>query len=201
MYTNYRNTSIASFSSADSSNYDPTMSTQSLNLTPADTSPANHHDFWSGGGGALNGALNGDLSEITLPAQSHNGIVTVFQFTPTQGEPSARITVNIGFRQLPGRVIGLRVVFGGIGLRTLVAHGHKRGHWQLRAEIPDMTSHGSPSEHKLQIEALEGDGVIDSVDFGTFTFYESGTVYPAFHVSITTRSSNVPLYDKRENAS
>lgn len=169
MYSNYRNTSIASFSSADSSDYGApnNMSTHSLTLSPDLNSPSS--DFWGPGAPSSN-------NEISLPAQSLNGIVTVYQYTPMKGEPSARITVNIGFRQLPGRVIGLRVVFGGIGLRTLVAHGHKKGHWQLRAEIPDMASHGSPSDHKLQIEALEGDGVIDSVEFGSFTFYDSGTM-------------------------
>ncbi|KAG8998426.1 hypothetical protein FRB94_006894 [Tulasnella sp. JGI-2019a] len=175
MYNTYRNTSIASFSSADSSNYEPNMSTQSLN-SPDLNSPGGH-EFWSPNGANTNGNGGGNPNnEISLPVQSLHGIVTVFQFTPYKGEASARITVNIGFRQLPGRVIGLRVVFGGIGLRTLVAHGHKKGHWQLRADIPDMASHGSPSQHKLSIEALEGDGVIDAVQFGTFTFYEQGAM-------------------------
>lgn len=170
MYGTHRNTSIASFSSADSSEYGApnNMSSHSLALSSPDlTTPSS--DYWG------SGLPPSSSNETPLPAQSLNGIVTVYQYTPMKGEPSARITVNIGFRQLPGRVIGLRVVFGGIGLRTLVAHGHKKGHWQLRAEIPDMSNHGSPSQHKLQIEALEGDAVIDSVEFGTFTFYDSGT--------------------------
>ncbi|KAG8862445.1 hypothetical protein FRB96_001516 [Tulasnella sp. 330] len=187
---------MASFSSADSSNYEPNMSTQSLNST--DLNSPISHEFWSPNGFNGGHALS-PTNEVTLPVQSLHGIVTVFQFTPDKGEASARITVNIGFRQLPGRVIGLRVVFGGIGLRTLVAHGHKRGHWQLRAEIPDMASHGSPSQHKLSIEALEGDGVIDAVQFGNFTFYEAGAM-PLDVTSPNILSRRVRSFDGQQSS-
>lgn len=173
MFSTYRNTSIASFGSADSSSYDPSMSTPSLSLTP-DLAAANNisGDFWG-----TSTSPPPQSSDIVLPVQSINGIVNVFSFTPQNGEPKTRITVNIGFRQLPGRVIGLRIVFGTIGLRTHVAHGHKRGHWQLRAEVPDIPSTVNPSVHPLKIEALEGDGVIDSAEFGTFSLWDAGMLW------------------------
>ncbi|KAG8926753.1 hypothetical protein FRC02_008700 [Tulasnella sp. 418] len=156
MFSSYRNPSLYSFSSVE------TGSTTSF-------APADHEDGW---GNQRNGL------PITLPAQSQHGIVTVYQYTPQQGEAGTKLTVSIAFKQLPGRVIGLRVVFGGVGLRTLVAQGHGRGHWQLRADIPDVSSAGSPHPHNLKIEALEGGNVIDSVDFGIFTFWDAGTCPP-----------------------
>jgi len=112
----------------------------------------------------------------SLPITSQNGIVTVLDFSPQQGEAGSRIIVNIGFRQLAGRVIGLRVVFSGMALRTLVAHGHGKGHWQLKAEVPALNNGIANTTHTLQIEALEGGNVIDSVIFGTFTYWEGGKI-------------------------
>ncbi|KIO16840.1 hypothetical protein M407DRAFT_33509 [Tulasnella calospora MUT 4182] len=112
-----------------------------------------------------------------LPMKTRNGIVTIFGFSPQQGEPKTRLTVSIGFKQLPGRLIGLRIVFGSGGLRTHVGGGNKKGQWMLRAEVPDVPSATNPSSHILKIEALEGDQVIDNAEFGSFTLWEAGEFF------------------------
>jgi hypothetical protein len=178
MYSVYRNTpSMLSFSSAGSSNFSELSLVQNSAATsPAAPSPpsSNQNSASTPNGLSIDGGFSTVDQVPTLPATSQNGIVTVFDFTPHQGEAGCRITVNIGFRQPPGRVIGLRVVFSGMALRTLVAHGHGKGHWQLRAEVPSLNNGIANTTHTLQIEALEGGSVIDNVVFGAFTYWEGG---------------------------
>ncbi len=172
MFANYRNTSVASFGSTDSANYDPSLSTHSLAWTSTQL------------GGSFSGNLNSNSdtwnsnpppSTDVFPKRSLNGIVTAHAFTPPHGEPKTRITVTIAFKQLPGRVVGLRIVLGGIAMKTQVAQSGKRGQWLLRTEIPsDYPISSSPASQMIRIEALEMEVVIDSLDVGNFSVWQTG---------------------------
>lgn len=106
--------------------------------------------------------------------KSVNGIFTICGFSPKQGEPKRKLTVNVGFKQLPGRLIGLHIIFGSERLRTTVGGGNAKGEWLLRPEVPNVPRATNPLSHTLKMEALEGGQVIENVEFGSFTLWEAG---------------------------
>ncbi|KAG8901721.1 hypothetical protein FRB99_005132, partial [Tulasnella sp. 403] len=93
--------------------------------------------------------------------------------TPDFTQSPLSATVSNSFRQLPDRIIGLRIAFGGAGLGTQFANGSKNGHWQLRAEVPEIPGAGNSSPQPLKIKTLEANAVINSVEFGLSTSWDT----------------------------
>lgn len=116
------------------------------------------------------------------PIYSVKGSLCVYQFDPKEGEANMPLTVRLDYRNPydPERLARLRIIFGEIPLQTTtipLLHPEEpstgTGDIQLHAIIPQQQQYDTPYV-KLSVQVVKEHVVIDAVEFGYFTFWESG---------------------------
>jgi len=116
------------------------------------------------------------------PIVSPTGIIHVLGYTPTEGERGVPITVRIHFRPDLADAMYVRLVIGNKAVPTKVRQlpAVTYGRWQLHAAAPPFDRANSPSTKVLiSVQALtEENAILDSVTFGEFSYWASGTFSP-----------------------
>lgn len=116
------------------------------------------------------------------PVVSPTGIIHVLGYTPTEGERGVPITVRIHFRPDLADAMYVRLVIGNKAVPTKVRQlpAVTYGRWQLHAAAPPFDRANSPSTKVLiSVQALtEENAILDSVTFGEFSYWASGTFSP-----------------------
>ncbi|KIM45171.1 hypothetical protein M413DRAFT_441854 [Hebeloma cylindrosporum] len=118
-------------------------------------------------------------SSDSPPIVSPTGIIHVLGYTPTEGERGVPITVRIHFRPDLADAMYVRLVVGNKAVPTKVRQlpAVSYGRWQLHAAAPPFDRSHSPSTKVLiSVQALtEENAILDSVTFGEFSYWASGT--------------------------
>jgi hypothetical protein len=128
-------------------------------------------------------------SSDSPPIVSPTGIIHVLGYTPTEGERGVPITVRIHFRPDLADAMYVRLVVGNKAVPTKVRQlpAVSYGRWQLHAAAPPFDRAHSPSTKVLiSVQALtEENAILDSVTFGEFSYWASGTLsLPFFFFSL-----------------
>jgi hypothetical protein len=139
---------------------------------------------------------------------SPQGMVHIYAYTPREGEPGTPVTARVDYyntTNMPIR-LRLRLVVAGIALRTQIHQSppspqgtRQGGAWQLRALVPTLPSASSSSTSvPLRIDVVDGEAVLDSIQFGHFTYWDSAgtrhndTPLTPPSTAVSTTSSGTP---------
>lgn len=114
---------------------------------------------------------------LSSPVISPAGTIHVIGYTPSEGECGVPITVRIHFQPGVADSLYVRLVIGDKAIATKVSELHdcSYGRWQIGAHIPPSDPH-LPTKVPLSIQAVNRNNeVLDSVVFGEFSYWSSGS--------------------------
>ncbi|KDQ10129.1 hypothetical protein BOTBODRAFT_58318 [Botryobasidium botryosum FD-172 SS1] len=148
------------------------------------------------------------------PLISPLGMIYVYSYTPNEGEHDTPVCIRVDYHNLtdyPARLM-IRVLFGHVPLPTQIhmlrgddGISTGSGDWQLMVQTPRFNRDVMKSPIiPLSVEVMDKDHVLDSITFGTFTYWGFDNNLQDLPSPVSPRRNNkrpreddMPLFERR----